>query len=535
MSKALIFDCYVDEPGSLGVPPYVHPEVRAAYGSALDSGLEAEYFTIDMLRQGRPLPSADVVVVIAGTAVPGRYLRAMPASRKELLRVADQLRCESILGGPDASNEELEGKFDHLARRDAAAMLYDLAKGRELKQRWRTPAEWERWLLLGTEMVKYHPDFPQPLVAEVETYRGCVRWKSGGCSFCIEPLKGEPKFREPKAIIEEVRKMHALGVRNFRLGAQTCFISYKAHLDGSDTPRPNPAAIEELLSGIAQLGVEVLHLDNANPAVMATHPQETEEILRSIVRHCTDGNVLALGLESTDPKVHEANNLNATAEQCLAAVRMINAAGRERGPKGLPYLLPGLNFISGLEGETEKSLDLDRAFLRQVVEEGLLLRRINLRQVVCSRREFSGGASHSAFIRFKEWVRKEVDHPMLIRIAPEGTVLKGIYTELADGNMTFGRQIGTYPLLVGIPYKIPLGRFFDGAIVGWGERSITALEWPLHINSCHITAMEALPSIGRKRAMRLFRGRPFVDAAALLKCIDDEAVGRKVIPYLAFD
>jgi radical SAM superfamily enzyme with C-terminal helix-hairpin-helix motif len=535
MTVALILDCYVDEPGSLGVPPYVHPDVRAAYGAALDVGLQPVYFTIDMLRQKKPLPEADVAIVIAGTAVPGRYLRAMPASRKELLGIADLFRCESVLGGPDASDDEMEGRFDHLAKKDAAAMLHDLAKGKELKQRWRTAAEWDRWLLLGTEMVRHHPDFPQPLVAEIETYRGCVRWRSGGCSFCIEPTKGEPKFREPKAIVEEVRRLHELGVRNFRLGAQTCFISYKAHLDGSDTPRPNPEAVEELLSGIASLGVDVLHLDNANPAVMATHPVETEKILNNIVRYCTDGNVLALGLESADPEVHDANNLNATAEQCLAAIRMINAAGRERGPKGLPRLLPGLNFISGLDGETDKSLEMNKQFLSQVMAERLLLRRINIRQVVCSRKEFSGGASHSSFIRFKEWVRKEVDHPMLKMVAPEGTILKGVFLELADGNMTFGRQIGTYPLLVGIPYKVPLNQFVDVAVVGWGERSITALEFPLHVNRCHITALEALPGVGRKRAMRLFRGRPFASAEDLLQCIDDEDVGRKLLPYLAFD
>jgi radical SAM superfamily enzyme with C-terminal helix-hairpin-helix motif len=214
---------------------------------------------------------------------------------------------------------------------------------------------------------------------------------------------------------------------------------------------------------------------------------------------------------------------------------MINAAGKERGPKGLPRLLPGLNFISGLDGETDKSLELNKQFLGQVMAEGLLLRRINIRQVVCSRKDFSGGASHSSFIRFKEWVRKEVDHPMLKMVAPEGTVLKGVFLELADGNMTFGRQIGTYPLLVGIPYKVPLDQFVDVAVVGWGERSITALEFPLHVNRCHITALEALPSVGRKRAMRLFRGRPFAIAEDLLNCIDDKDVGKKIMQFISFD
>jgi radical SAM superfamily enzyme with C-terminal helix-hairpin-helix motif len=534
MARALIIDCYVDEPGSLGVPPYIHPGVRAAFGAAVDCGLDAEYLTIDMLRRGARIPSCDVAVVIAGTAVPGRYLRAMPASRRELLRVADQLGCESILGGPDASDDALAANFSHLARKDAAAMLHDLAKGKGLRQRWRSASEWERWMLLGADLVLQHSDFPQPLVAEIETYRGCVRWRSGGCSFCIEPLKGEPRFREPDAIIAEVRRLRELGVRNFRLGGQTCFISYKAHLDATDTPRPDPESVERLLSGVRGIGVDVLHLDNANPAVMAAHPEETAAILRSIVSHCTDGNVLALGLESADQRVHDANNLNASAEECMAAVRMINEAGRERGPNGLPRLLPGINFIAGLDAETERGLETNMQFLRSVCDQGLLLRRINIRQVVCSRRPFNGGASHSAFIRFKEWVRKNVDHRMLLKIVPEGTVLRNVFTELADGNMTFGRQPGTYPLLVGFPYKVQVGRFVDAAVVGWGERSITAVEYPLPVNSCHISALEALPGIGRKRAVRLFRGRPFAGPGDVLNCMDEVEVGRRIMPLLSF-
>jgi len=199
-------------------------------------------------------------------------------------------------------------------------------------------------------------DHFQPLIAEIETYRGCVRYASGGCSFCVEPLKGRPVHRSPKSIVSEVRELHRLGVRNFRLGAQTCFVSYMSHEDGSETPRPNPQAIEELLAGIDALGVDVLHLDNANPAVIATHPEESRAILRSIARHCTSGNVLALGVESADPAVLEANNLNSTADQALEAIRLINQEGRERGPTGLPMVLPGLNFIIGLDGETASTL-----------------------------------------------------------------------------------------------------------------------------------------------------------------------------------
>ena len=52
-----------------------------------------------------------------------------------------------------------------------------------------------------------------------------------------------------------------------------------------------------------------------------------------------------------------------------------------RGERGLPKLLPGLNFIAGLNGETEATYGMNMALLRDIRSEGLLLRRINIRQV----------------------------------------------------------------------------------------------------------------------------------------------------------
>jgi radical SAM superfamily enzyme with C-terminal helix-hairpin-helix motif len=288
------------------VPPYSSPQVRAVVGAAKATEAEVDLLTIDQIRKGAQVPRTDLVVVMAGCAVPGRYLRGMPASGREIADLGRRIDGYRILGGP-AALEALPGAglFDHVARKDPAASCYDLIEKGTPSDRWRSVDEWNRWLLLGAESVLLHPDFPQPLIAEIETYRGCVRYRSGGCGFCIEPLKGRPVQRLPQDIISEVRTLRGLGVMNFRLGAQTCFISYMAEDDGTDVPRPNPAAIEELLSGIASLSIDVLHLDNANPAVMAEHPEETRSILESIVRHCTSGNVLALGLESADPTVKE--------------------------------------------------------------------------------------------------------------------------------------------------------------------------------------------------------------------------------------
>ena len=47
----------------------------------------------------------------------------------------------------------------------------------------------------GAMIVKQHPYFPTYLITEIETYRGCFRSITGGCSFCSEPSKGIPSFR----------------------------------------------------------------------------------------------------------------------------------------------------------------------------------------------------------------------------------------------------------------------------------------------------------------------------------------------------
>ena len=46
-------------------------------------------------------------------------------------------------------------------------------------------------------------------------------------------------------------------------------------------------------------------------------------------------------------------------------------------------------------------------------------------------------------------------------------------TEIHDGNTTFARQIGSYPLCVGIKQKLPLNTWVDVKVVGHMLRSVT--------------------------------------------------------------
>ncbi|HEX2021519.1 MAG TPA: radical SAM protein [Candidatus Thermoplasmatota archaeon] len=559
-ARVVLFDGYVDEPANFGVPPYVSPHARYLAGAAKAADPEAEvrYLTVDEWRRGHPkralLAKADLLVVIAGALVPGKYLRATPVSWREAQEVVRASPAESMIAGasalygfgrggglPPAGRDELDRVFTYRARLHADALLHDVLAGAVTSgsvggNRKRTFAEWRDWSVRGAFVVRDHPDLPQPLTAEIDTYHGCVRYVNGGCAFCMEPKEGKPQFRPVEDVVAEVAALAREGVVNFRVGGQACFYSYHAKgLGETPTPEPNPDAIERLLVGIraAAPGLHTLHLDNVDPAVVAANPEASEEVTKLVVRHMTDGNIAAFGLESADPAVKEANNLNADAETIFRAAEILNRHGRLRGPDGFPAFLPGLNFICGLPGETAETYERNKRFLREYVARGLWARRINIRKVVVNGEE-APHVDQARFLDFKRFVREEIDRPLLRAMFPEGTVLRRVYTEQRDGRTTFGRPIGTYAMLVGIPYEVPLDAWVDVAVTDHGYRSLTGVAVPFDINKANLKALEALPGVGKKRAVRLSLARPMKGPDELREALDDPALAEKLAPLIAF-
>ena len=530
--KVLLIDGYIDDPAALGVPPYISPIARAVAGAATDAGGDVEYMTIDMIRRGKRIPDAKVSVVVSGNTVPGKYIRSMPMSLKELAGILPKLKGWRLIGGSAASSDIARG-FDFAIEKDLAASLYDGMTGKEVGERYRTLDEWNRWMMLGADIVKQHQDYPDPLIAEIETYRGCHRYASGGCSYCIEPLKGRPLMRSPGDILAEAQKLRDLGIRNIRLGGQTCIVSYGSD-DDAGTPRPAPEKVKELFLGLKEMDFDVIHVDNANPAVISEYEDEAEEVLNTLVECCTPGNVLALGMESADINVIKANNLNSTPKQVLDAVRMINRIGGKRGDNGMPCLLPGLNLIAGLDGETRDTYTMNKDFLRTLLDERLMVRRINIRQVLPVRKDFDTRVDPNLFKRYKQEIRDDIDHRMLEMVVPKGTILKDVFMEIHDGNVTFGRQIGSYPLLVGVPYRLECGRRYDVMITDWGFRSVTGIGYPFDINHEPMSSVSALPGIGKKRAANIVMKRPFTSYEDMGRAIDDPSVIKGLEGLLIF-
>ena len=81
--------------------------------------------------------------------------------------------------------------------------------------------------------------------------------------------------------------------------------------------------------------------------------------------------------------------------------------------------------------------------------------------------------------------------------------------ESVHGNpgLTFGRQIGAYPILIGVPYHIPLDTSSEILVTGHGARSITGVEIGIDIQNASEKQFEAIPGIGKKTAWNLISSR----------------------------
>jgi radical SAM superfamily enzyme with C-terminal helix-hairpin-helix motif len=544
-----LVDGYVDEPAHFGVPPYISTYPRYTAGALVDAGVPADnvtYHTIDELRDDKSkfndVADADLFVYVGGMTVPGKYVGGTPAEPDEVRELAWVAEGTSVMGGPvrfgvgeeNAGAQEMERSdldFDFLAMADVEAAAYDLvSNGLEgFEDRYRDNEEIDRWAADGAFVVEQHPNYPEYLICEMETSRGCAY----RCSFCTEPMYGDPAFRSADSVVREVGNLYDHGARHFRLGRQADILAF-----GGDGEAPNPDAIRRLYGGIREVApdLKTLHLDNMNPVTIVDYPEKSKEAIRVIAEHNTAGDTAAFGLESADPVVQAENNLLVTAEECLEAVRIVNEVGGWRPGEDpadaptygdeaadrLPKLLPGINLVHGLTGERAETFAHNKRFLQSVLDEGLLLRRINIRQVMT----FEGtdmaetgvelAENHKQqFKQYKQEVREEIDNPMLNRVVPPGTVLKDVTLEYHQDGKTFGRQLGTYSLLVGIPGERELGQTIDVAVTDHGYRSVTGVPHPLDVNDASMDELTAIPGIGKRTAGDILVDRPHESAPSV--------------------
>jgi len=505
MSKhSVVLDCYTVEPSGLGVPPYVSTYVRAAWSALKRAkpGAEVKYLTIDDVRWclaggktavAEPfsdpltysatvnraeavqlLRDADSVVVIAGDKVPSVHLHAVNASLEEIARAMACVRGRRYLLGPMATyakgNAEYAGLFDAVHTHTITSG--DLALGSS------TGAPYGQLRADRDSFTGLIEQMPWKPIAELELYRGCTRRVF--CDFCNEPEKSPVvAFRDVEDVLEETEQLYAAGVRNFRLGQQTCFFSYQNR---------DAEVIQSLLAGIRERcpELEVLHIDNADPLAVAS--PSGKRIAHLVAEYCTEGNCAPMGIESFDTKVIDTNHLTCTPEILLRAVENVNEAGAARGPGGLPKLLPGLNLIYGLPGESHATHIANLHWLGRILDAGLLCHRTNVRQA----RAFPGtplakiGAlgplpSAEHFASWKADIDFGWDQPMKERVYPTGLLIPGLHSYFVGRDGTWWRRLGSYSIqIVEESSATPVGTEADLTVTGhaprviFGKRLVTA-------------------------------------------------------------
>ncbi|MBP7902060.1 MAG: radical SAM protein [Spirochaetes bacterium] len=512
MKKFLILDCYVDEPACLGVPPFVSPYPRLIAGALKNAGIQDEnitYITIDHIRPEFKINAHyDETFIVGGAAVPGRYLGAKIGTFAEIKSIIENNNLFFSVGGlisrlPQFST--IDGNF-RIIQNDIEAAAFHSGKD-EMKDRLRNNAECAKWGILGASIVKSHQDYPE-LIAEIETYRGCPR--ENKCSFCSENIHSAIDFRTESDIISEIDALVSCGISRFRLGRQADITAYGSDLNSykNGFPKSNPVRIRKLFEPLAEKiktgEIKSLFIDNANPGQIATYEAESKEILSIIAESVSEGDTMALGAESFDPSLIKPNNLKADREEIINAIKIINEAGSFR-KNGIPSLLPGINLIHGLIGETDKTFKLNYETLKEILDHGFLIKRINIRKI----QPFPGTALYESKFRpsqrvinryeyYKEKIRNEIDSAMLAKIYPAGTIIKEVRAEETSPGYTYARQIASYPIICKIPLELEHNTLFDAVILGNKERSLNALPFPIKINELNSKSMEYIPHVGKK-------------------------------------
>jgi radical SAM superfamily enzyme with C-terminal helix-hairpin-helix motif len=566
--KILLIDGYVDEPACLGVPPYLSPYVRYLWGALKQANPNAElyYRTIDQVRPWfktekiplnivTPAPTEldpntiDFIFILSGVAVPGKYLGGVPLKPSEISPLMNVFpKAIKVFCGPaiqfgigeeggkaSIPVEKVASNFDIIVKGDAekaVALILTEQKSSnsEITVFRQSMEENEEFALKGVGVIEQHPNFRISdggnLICEIETFRGCPRYQTGGCRFCVEPTKGKTMHRSIPQIVDEIGALYDLGVRHFRLGNQTDFYAFQhGTFDDPRYPRPNPNAIIQLLQGIRMRcpQIKTLHIDNVNALNFAIYPEEARSITQAIVDYCTPGNIAAIGVESIDPVVKERNNLKATESEILSAVQIINECGAGVGENGMPKFLPGLNFIMGLPGETKKSLEMNYNLLHTILEKGWGVRRINLRKLLVSENLLDHSTidqkkqykslykNEHLYYSWKDRVRNEIDFPLLKKLFPIGRILSDVFAEVKDHGGTYLRQVGTYPILCYVPRVLKLHEFYTLVVVDHGFRSLNCLVLPLILPELTRKELESINGIGQKRAKAIIENKPILE------------------------
>lgn len=481
----IIIDCYTDEPSGLGAPPYLSVHSRYLAGVLTMVNREYYYLTIDDLRilngesiflggtntlnkrvinatkncknSEKLLCDASHIYIVYGCFVKYSYVSCEPPSIKELESKLASYRDKTVLfyclGTQDISDDLssfLASKFSEVYY--GSTYNYFIDYDHPFKPNYNDLAKIAPLSAGILEQMK------RPVIVEIESMSGCNH--KPGCTFCIECQRNNPlDFRLEIDIIQETVALYSKGARYFRIGRQPNFYAYGLRRD-----------IYRLLSGIRTNcpDIKMLHIDNVNPVDVVKDIEF--KTTSAIIKYCTSGNIAPFGIESFDKKVREGCNLNGSIEEILNATQILNALGAHRTTGELPYFLPGYNFIYGLDGQNENTLEYNLEYLSLVLKNDWLVRRTFVRKLTSP----FGAALDKAVCSNKEYqywcnqIEQSFSIPMLQKIYPIGMVLKNLRVEMVTEFGSVLRAFGTCAERILIPGKyLKLDTITDVKITGY--------------------------------------------------------------------
>jgi B12-binding domain/radical SAM domain protein len=284
-----------------------------------------------------------------GLLVMSFVTREAGAVRTELAdlrgRLGDGLH--TLAGGPHATADPagtLALGFRHVSPGEAgptsAALVAALARGERA-----APGVLPRDPRLPLDR---YPNWPRSLdlFCPIELTRGCPM----ACAFCQVPaLHGTTPRHRSLAEIARIAD-HAVSTGH----TWTRFVSPSAFAYGSaDGRTPQPRQVEALLTLLHRRGLGRIYLGNFPSEV---RPESVTPELLGLVRDLCANRSIVVGLQSGSPATLLRLHRGHTVEEGIRAVALIRAAG----------LLPRVDFIFGLPGETAEDLALTRDVIRHL-------------------------------------------------------------------------------------------------------------------------------------------------------------------------
>ncbi|MCI9585291.1 MAG: radical SAM protein [Bacilli bacterium] len=497
MDYDVIIDCYTDEPSGLGVPPFLSVHSRYIVGCLGKANVKYYYLTIDDLRYANGethfensfnkrilnttknkndvssiIENAKNIYVVMGCFVKYEYVSAEPPTFSEVEELLHKFSNNDTnkllfysLGGSELTRKTVKETVPRNLFNDIIfGNTYNYFLG-ETKQKFKSNYNQLKDIAIYSSNIL--TQLERPLVFEIETATGCNR--NPGCTFCIEGMRGLPlQFRDKEDIVKEIKSCYDLGARYFRLGRQPNFYAYQ---------NCNVNEIEKLFHMIwnACPNIKTLHIDNVSPHNVNT--EEGKEITRIVAKYTTDGNITPFGIESFDSVVREKCNLNGTIDDIHKSISIINKYGKERGKTGIPKLLPGINIIYGLDGQSNDTLHHNIENFNKILSSGDFVRRVFVRKLTSPYGEQFDHYNSKELQEFTSWsksIENEFSIPMLKTVFPLNLIISELRMEMyKDGNSIL-RQMATCPVRVVIKnQKLDLDNFYRVKVIGYdGNRTL---------------------------------------------------------------